>query len=235
MAGHSKWATTKRQKAVTDAKRGAMFTKIGNLIAIAARKGPDPDSNPSLAMAIEKAKAANMPKANIEKAIARITDKSTEQLEEITYEAYGPNGAAFVIEVATDNRNRTLPEVKATLSKNGGRLAEAGSVLFQFEQKGVIAISDQSEEIMMTALEAGAEDVEEEDGETFVYTAARDLMPVRNELADRGLKIVSAELEHIAQNQLDLNDETQEKVVQIMDALDDLDDVVNVHTNVALK
>lgn len=235
MAGHSKWATTKRQKAVTDAKRGVMFAKISNLIAIAARKGPDPASNPSLAMAIDKAKAANMPKANIERAIARVSDKSAAQLEEITYEAYGPSGAAFVIEVATDNRNRTLPEIKAVLSKSGGRLAEVGSVLFQFEQKGVITIADQSEEIMMAALEAGAEDVEEENGETFVYTAVHDLMSVRDKLATKNLKIISAELEYIAQNQLDLNDELQEKVIQIMNALDDLDDVINIYTNVALK
>ena len=163
MSGHSKWATTKRQKAVVDAKRGALFTKIGNQIAIAARGGTDPAMNPSLAMVLEKARHANMPKANIERAIARAADKSAAAMIEEVYEAYGPGGVGIIIEVATDNKNRTLPEVRHTLDKNGGRMADAGSVMFQFARKGVIEIAEKGEDALMAALEAGAADAVEED------------------------------------------------------------------------
>lgn len=234
MAGHSKWATTKRQKAVTDAKRGAIFTKIGNQIAIAARKGTDPEMNPALAAVIEAAKAANMPRANIEKAIARIEDKNAAQLEEVVYEAYGQGGAAIIIEAATNNRNRTLPEIKTALTKNGGRLADPGSVMFQFEQKGVIVIDDKTEDTIMLALEAGAEDAVEEAGNMIIYTTAKDLMPVRAELLAAGVKIRSAELEYIAKVEVDLNSEDQAKILKLLDVIDELDDIVNVHTNARL-
>lgn len=235
MSGHSKWATTKRQKAVVDAKRGAAFTKIGNLIAIAARKGTDPVANPTLAMAIEKAKQINMPKANIEKAVARVADKNAAVLEEITYEAYGPNGAAMIIEVATDNRNRTLPEIKSTLNKHGGRLADAGSVLFQFDQKGVLELEKASESQMLAALDAGADDVTEENDQMVVYTQAKDLMSVRQALIDAGAKVISAELEYIAKQPLKLDSDNQEKMMNLMNLIDDLDDTVNVHTNVVFE
>ncbi len=234
MAGHSKWATTKRQKAVTDAKRGAIFTKIGNQIAIAARKGTDPEMNPALAAVIETAKAANMPKANIEKAIARVEDKNATQLEEVIYEAYGQGGAGIIIEAATDNRNRTFPEVKTALTKNGGRLADPGSVMFQFEQKGVIVIDDKTEDTIMLALEAGAEDATEEDGQMVIYTAAKDLMPIRGSLISAGVKVNSAELEYIANHEIELDAEDQAKILKLLDVIDDLDDVVNVHTNAKL-
>ena len=188
MSGHSKWATTKRQKAVVDAKRGALFTKIGNQIAIAARAGADPAMNPSLAMVLEKARHANMPKANIERAIARATDKSAAALIEEVYEAYGPGGVGIVIEVATDNKNRTLPEVRHTLDKNGGRMADSGSVMFQFARKGVIVISEKGDEAMMEALEAGAEDASEEEDGIEIITEASDLMKVRQALVDAGLE-----------------------------------------------
>ncbi len=231
MSGHSKWATTKRQKAVTDAKRGAVFTKIGNQIAIAARRGTDPLMNPNLAMAIEKAKQANMPKANIEKAIARVADKNAAQLEEIIYEGYGPGGVGFVIEVATDNRNRTLPEVKSALTKTGGRFADAGSVLFQFEQKGVIITSGKSEDIILLALDAGAADAQEDGEELVVYTDPKDLMSVRKALLDAGAKVEQAEIEFVAKNKIVTDDETSQKVMRIMDAIDEIDDVVNIYTN----
>lgn len=231
MSGHSKWATTKRQKAVTDAKRGAVFTKIGNQIAIAARKGTDPLMNPNLAMAIEKAKQANMPKANIEKAIARVADKNAAQLEEIIYEGYGPGGVGFVIEVATDNRNRTLPEVKSALTKTGGRFADAGSVLFQFEQKGVIITSGKSEDIILLALDAGAADAQEDGEELVIYTDPKDLMSVRKALLDAGAKVEQAEIEFVAKNKIVTDDETSQKVMRIMDAIDEIDDVVNIYTN----
>ena len=231
MSGHSKWATTKRQKAVVDAKRGALFTKIGNQIAIAARSGTDPAMNPSLAMVLEKARLANMPKANIERAIARVADKSAAALIEETYEAYGPGGVGIIIEVATDNKNRTMPEVRHTLEKNGGRMADPGSVMFQFTRKGVIFTKAKGDELMMTALDAGADDVAEEEDGTTIYTASSDLMKVRSALIDAGFEIDSAELQYVPNNTVPIDEETSVKVEKILDAIDDLDDVVAVHTN----
>lgn len=232
MSGHSKWATTHRQKAVVDAKRGAIFTKLGNQIAIAARGGTDPALNSSLAMAIEKAKAANMPSANIQRAIDRVADKSAAALEEITYEGYGPGGVGIIIETATDNRNRTLPEVKTALVKNGGRIADAGSVAFQFTRKGVIIVEGSGEDLLLQILDAGAEDATEEDGEMTVYTDQKDLAAVRTALAEQGLVIKDAELQYVPNSVIEVADaETAQKLMKVVDALDDLDDVVNVHTN----
>ncbi len=231
MSGHSKWATTKRQKAVVDAKRGALFTKIGNQIAIAARSGTDPAMNPSLAMVLEKARLANMPKANIERAIARVADKNAAALIEETYEAYGPGGVGIIIEVATDNKNRTMPEVRHTLEKNGGRMADPGSVMFQFTRKGVIFTKAKGDELMMTALDAGAEDVLDEEDGTTIYTAASDLMKVRSALIEAGIEVDSAELQYVANNNVPVDEETGAKVEKILDAIDELDDVVAVHTN----
>ncbi len=231
MSGHSKWATTKRQKAVVDAKRGALFTKIGNQIAIAARGGTDPAMNPSLAMVLEKARLANMPKANIERAIARVADKNAAALIEETYEAYGPGGVGIIIEVATDNKNRTMPEVRHTLEKNGGRMAEPGSVMFQFTRKGVIFTKAKGDDLMMAALDAGAEDIADEEDGTTIYTAASDLMKVRAALIDGGIEIDSAELQYVPNSTVPIDEETAPKVEKILDAVDDLDDVVAVHTN----
>ena len=231
MSGHSKWATTKRQKAVVDAKRGALFTKIGNQIAIAARAGTDPAMNPSLAMVLEKARHANMPKANIERAIARAADKSAAALIEEVYEAYGPGGVGIVIEVATDNKNRTMPEVRHTLDKSGGRMADPGSVMFQFTRKGVIEISEKGEDALMAALEAGAEDATEEDEGIVIYTSASDLMKVRKALVDGGLTATSAELQYVPNNYVPVEGENAEKLEKLLGAIDDLDDVTNVYTN----
>ena len=233
MSGHSKWATTKRQKAVVDAKRGALFTKIGNQIAIAARSGTDPSMNPSLAMVLEKARLANMPKANIERAIARVADKNAAALIEETYEAYGPGGIGIIIEVATDNKNRTMPEVRHTLEKNGGRMADPGSVMFQFTRKGVIFTESKGDEVMMAALDAGAEDVLDEEDGTTIYTAAGDLAKVREALIAAGYEVKEAELKYVPNNEVEVEGETAEKVEKILDAIDDLDDVVAVHTNAA--
>ena len=231
MSGHSKWATTKRQKAVVDAKRGALFTKIGNQIAIAARQGTDPSMNPSLAMVLDKARHANMPKANIERAIARAADKSAAALIEEVYEAYGPGGVGIVIEVATDNKNRTMPEVRHTLDKNGGRMADPGSVMFQFARKGVIVIAEKGEDALMAALEAGAEDASEEDDGIEIITAASDLMKVRDQLKDAGLTITSAELQYVPSNYVPVEGDAAEKLEKLLSAIDDLDDVTNVYTN----
>ncbi len=232
MAGHNKWSKIKRDKGVNDAKRGAVFTRIGNQIAIAARSGTDPDMNPALAMAIEKARQANMPKDNIQRSIDRVADKSAAALEEITYEGYGPGGVGIIIETATDNRNRTLPEVKTALVKNGGRIADAGSVMFQFTRKGVIRVTETGEDTLMTILEAGAEDVVEDGDETLVYTDQKDLMKVRASLKGAGLTVTDAELQYVPNTPVAISDqETADKVMRVLDVLDDVDDVVNVHTN----
>lgn len=232
MSGHSKWSTIKRQKGANDAKRGALFTKLGNQIAIAARGGTDPNLNSALSMAIEKAKAANMPTSNIERSIQQVSDKSAAQLEEITYEGYGPGGAAVLVEVATDNRNRTYPEVRLAFTKNGGSMAEQGSVAFQFARKGTIRVKGSGEDRLLKILDAGAEDAVEEDGDTVVYTAPADLAKVRNNLLEAGLDIIESELAFVPTNTLKISDtETARKIVNLMNALDDLDDVTNTYTN----
>jgi len=235
MSGHSKWSTIKREKGAKDAKRGAVFTKIGNQIAIAARGGIDPTMNASLAMAIEKAKQANMPVANIQRAIDRVADKSAAQLEESTYEAMGPGGIGIIIETATDNKNRTFPDVRTALTKNGGRIADAGSVMFQFTRKGVINVAASGEDALLTVLDAGAEDAVEEGDELIVYTDQKDLAKVRTAIAESGLKVTGAELQYVPNAPVVVEgEENINKVFKILDALDDLDDVTNVHTNADL-
>lgn len=232
MSGHSKWATTHRQKAIVDAKRGAVFTKIGNLIAIAAKNGSDPAMNPNLALAIEKARAANMPKENIQRAIDRAADKNAAVMEEGLYEAYGPGGVGIVVEVATDNKNRTYPEVRTALTKNGATMADGGSVLFQFTRKGVIRVAATGEDALLTVLDAGAADaVEEGDGIT-VYSDMKDLAKVRTALVDAGLKVDDAELQYVANAAIPVDsEETARKLYKILDAVEEIDEVVNVHTN----
>lgn len=233
MSGHSKWSTIKREKGAKDAKRGAIFTKIGNQIAIAARGGTDPTMNSALAMAIEKAKAVNMPAANIQRAIDRVADKNAVALEEITYEGMGPGGIGIIIEAATDNRNRTLPEVKNALVKNGGRIADSGSVAFQFTKKGVIRVSETDEEALLKVLDAGAEDAVEEDGELVVYTDQKDLAKVRTVIMGNGLKVNAAELQYVPNSLIEISDtEIALKIIKLLEAIDDLDDVVNVFSNV---
>lgn len=237
MSGHSKWATIKRQKGAKDAQRGVLFTKLGNQIAIAARSGTDPVHNSALAMVIDKAKKAGMPNANIDRSIQRVSDKSAAQLEEALYEGYGPGGVAILVEVATDNKNRTLPEVRAAFSKNGGNMAEPGSVGFQFSRKGVIRVKGQGDELELAAIDAGAEDIfeEEETGETVIDTAQSDLAKVRDALKDAGHEVVDAELTYVPNNTMEISEpETARKIINLMDALEDLDDVTATHTNFEL-
>ena len=232
MSGHSKWSTIKREKGAKDTKRGAVFTKIGNQIAIAARSGTDVSMNSALQMAIEKAKQANMPSVNIQRAIDRAADKNAATLEETTYEAMGPGGVGIIIETATDNKNRTFPEIKNALTKNGGRIADAGSVMFQFTRKGVITVTATGEDALLTVLDAGAEDAVEENGEMIVYTDQKELAKVRTALLSAGLVVTSAELQYVPNATIIIDDvEQAHKVLKVMDALDDLDDVTNVHTN----
>lgn len=236
MSGHSKWSTIKREKGAKDAKRGAVFTKIGNQIAIAARSGTDPAMNSALALAIERAKAVNMPSSNIQRAIDRVADKNAAILEEATYEAYGPGGIGIIIETATDNKNRTYPDVRTALTKNGGTMADAGSVAFQFVRKGVIRVAANGEEALLTILDAGAEDAIEEDNGITVYTDQKDLARVRTALIDAGLEVKEAELQYMPNVPVEINDhEVAQKVLKLLDALDELDDVVNVHTNADMR
>jgi YebC/PmpR family DNA-binding regulatory protein len=230
MSGHSKWSTIKRQKGVNDAKRGAVFTRIGNQIA--ARGGTDPTMNSALAMAIEKAKAANMPSSNIERAIARVADKSAAQLNEVMYEGYGQGGVGILVECATDNLNRTYPEVRNAFNKKGGNIAESGAVAFQFTRKGSIRVKASGDDAILAVLDAGAEDAIESDGELQVYTDAKELAKVREAIKAAGLDISEAELTYVPNNTIEITDaETAKKIMNLIDALEELDDVVATHTN----
>jgi YebC/PmpR family DNA-binding regulatory protein len=232
LSGHSKWSTIKREKGAKDAARGAVFTKLGNAIALAARSGTDADTNFSLRLAIDKAKAANMPSNNIQRAIDRIKDKSAAQLTEVLYEGYGPGGVAVLVECATDNINRTYPIVKLAFSKHGGNIAEKGAVAFQFDHKGMIRVKGSGDDLMLQVLDAGADDMQEEGDESVVYTAATDLAKVRDALKQAGLEITEAELTYVPNNTIEVTDEpTAGKIMRMMDALDDCDDVVNTHVN----
>lgn len=237
MAGHSKWAKIHRGKAVEDAKRGAKFTKLGNAIAIAARNGADPDLNFTLRLAIEKAKEANMPSANIQRAIDRGSGKlGGEQIQEVMYEGYGPGGAAILVECATDNIKRTYPDVRLAFSKHGGNIAEKGSVAFQFDQKGVITVKGSGEDLLLEVLDAGAEDAEEDDGEITIYTDPKELAKVRKALEDKNIKVSEAELSYIPKNTVMISDEsTAGKLTRLMDALEDIDDVTKTHVNFDLE
>lgn len=232
MSGHSKWSTIKREKGAKDAARGAVFTKLGNAIAIAARAGTDPDTNFTLRLAIDRAKAANMPSANIQRSIDRAKDKDAAQLTEVLYEGYGSGGVAVLVECATDNINRTYPEVKLAFSKHGGSIAEKGSVAFQFDHKGMIRVKATGDDLMLQALEAGAEDVQEEGDESVVYTDAKDLAKVRDALREAGIEITEAELTYVPNNTVEITDAaTAGKIMRMMDALESNDDVSTTHVN----
>ena len=233
MSGHSKWSTIKRQKGAKDAARSAVFTKLGNNIAVAARSGADPDMNFSLRLAVDRAKAANMPNANIQRSIDRGSGKlGGTQIQEVMYEGYGPGGTAIMVECATDNINRTLPEVKLAFSKHGGNLAEKGAVAFQFEHKGMIRVKGSGDDVLMKALDAGAQDVEEDGGESIIYTDPKELAKVRQALKDGGMEMTETELTYVSKTTVEISDaDTAGKIMRLMDALDDLDDVTNTHVN----
>jgi len=233
MSGHSKWSTIKRQKGAKDAARGAIFTKLGNAIAVAARGGADPDTNFTLRLAVDKAKAANMPVANIQRSIDRGSGKlGGEQIQEVMYEGYGPGGVAILVECATDNLNRTYPEVKLAFSKHGGNIAEKGAVAFQFEHKGMIRIAGNGDDLMLQVLDAGAEDMVEEGEESIVYTDPKQLAKVRDTLREARVEILEAELTYVPSNTVQVEDAaTAGKILRLMDALDDLDDVSTTHVN----
>ncbi|MFA5124818.1 MAG: YebC/PmpR family DNA-binding transcriptional regulator [Patescibacteria group bacterium] len=239
MSGHSKWAKTHRQKSVTDAKKGATFTKIANLITIAAREsGGDPETNFKLRLAIDKAREANMPKDNIERAITKGTgaNKDGVNFEEIIYEVVGPAGVGFIIEAITDNKNRTVADLKSVLNKNGGQLGSSGSVSWNFKRLGslLIASTDLSEEQELELIEAGAEDIKRmpATAEAEITTSVESLSQVTNKAKGLGLAIKETSIVYQPKDEINITNETdREKIERLYNTIDDLDDITNVYTN----
>jgi YebC/PmpR family DNA-binding regulatory protein len=235
MGGHSHWSTIKRQKGASDAKRGQIFTKLSREISVAAREGgQDPTMNPRLRLAIEKAKEGNMPADTIKRAIERGGPGDAANLQEITFEGYGPGGVAILIQTVTDNRNRTVAEVRTTLSRNGGTMGEAGSVAWQFESRGVIGLEPDTsdpDEVALLAIDAGAEDVRVEGQYIEVVTAPTDLDKVRRALSDAGMKVTLAELSQVPKNSLPVDDKAAMSALRLLDVIEDLDDVQKVYSN----
>jgi len=236
MAGHSKWAQIKHKKAVTDARRGAEFTKLARAIQVAARDGGgDPAGNASLANAIQKAKDAGMPKQNIERAIAKGTGADTDAaaIETVVYEGYGPGGVAILVEALTDNRNRTGSEIRHIFSRTGGNLGEPGSVAWQFEKKGIVVVDADraSEDDLMVAIDAGVEDVGQDENVYEVVTAPGDVQAVREALEDAGIPIESAELTMRPTSRVDVEEGQVGGLMRLIEALEDHDDVNAVHAN----
>jgi YebC/PmpR family DNA-binding regulatory protein len=235
MSGHSKWSTIKRKKGANDARRGKLFTKLARDITIAARQSGDIDANFALRLAVDRARAANMPKENIDRAVKRGTGelKEGEELVEIIYEAYAPHGVALLVEVATDNRNRTLSNIKHVLTRSGGSMAEPGSVSWQFERKGYITVSASSDydEVFMVAADAGADDVIGSEDMIEVYTPKEALHAVLDALRGAGIEVDEARLEWVPKTPLDLEPEAALKVMGVIEDLEEQDDTQSVFSN----
>jgi YebC/PmpR family DNA-binding regulatory protein len=237
MSGHSKWSTIKRQKGAADAKRGAVFTKLSREIIQAAKQGgADTTMNFKLRLAIQRAKAANMPNDNIERAIARGSGSGAdgEQLDEIMYEGYGPGGTAILVSALTDNRNRTVAEVRHRFSRSGGNLGETGSVGWQFEAKGLITVpvtGHDPDEIALQAIDAGADDVEVDGDVIEVQTEPANLEPVRKTLESNGLEIENADFAMVPKVTVELDEKTAHQTLKLIEALEDLEDVQRVYSN----
>jgi YebC/PmpR family DNA-binding regulatory protein len=234
MSGHNKWSSIKHKKAATDAKRGKIYTRIVKEIILAARNGGDPDGNPRLRTAIAAAKQANMPRENIERAVKRGTGElEGVNYEEVTYEGYGHNGVGIVVDVLTDNKNRTVADIRHVFSKYGGAMAEAGAVSWNFEQKGYFTIPSENldeDEVMMAALEAGAEDVQKADDIYEIYTSPTDFHTVLSNMEQAGYQVENAELTKLPKSTINA-DEVADKVMKLIDQLEDLDDVQKVYAN----
>lgn len=231
MSGHSKWSTIKRQKAAQDQKRGNIFTKLARNIAVAAKNGKDPEMNPSLRQAIDTARSANMPKDNIEKAILRGSGELPgQQIEEATYEAYAPGGVALIIEVITDNKNRTVAAIKSSLSKFNGKLAGSNAVAYMFQKKGVIRIENANEELQLKAIDAGAEDVLEEEGGLTIHTAIQDLDEISKALG----KVDYAGVDMVPETKVEVEDNTKATLDKLLTELEENDDVNNIYNNAGL-
>ncbi len=237
MSGHSKWSTIKRQKGANDAKRGAIFTKLSKAISIAVVSGggvPDPAQNFRLRLAVEAARAANMPKENIERAIEKGAGKGGGVMEEVLYEGFGPNGVGIIVEAATDNKNRTTSEVANAFNKNGGNMGAMGSVSYQFKKMGQLVVEKGNksfDDLFLEAADSGAEDVEEADELAFVYTNPSDLAKVRDSLSDKGIVVKEMELIFKPTVTMEVDDATGEKVMNLLERIEELDDVQKTYSN----
>ena len=243
MSGHSKWATIKRKKGAADAKRGQLFTKLTREITMSAKEGGgDAESNFRLRLAVQKARGENMPLENIQRAIQRGTGSGAEggaAYEEITYEGYGPHGVAFLVQALTDNRNRTVAEVRSIFTKGGGSLGEAGSVAWIFEPHGLIVVEpkkgDDPDELTLAAIDAGAEDVTNlEDGQLEIVTGFEDFKHVQDALTSAGMQVTNAERTMVPKTTMSLEEKDMEQILRLMERLEDLDDVQTVYTNLDL-
>ncbi len=236
MAGHSKWAGIKHKKAIVDSRRGKLFTKLARAITVAAKEGGgDVDGNPRLALAVQKAKDASMPKDNIERAIAKGTGAGadTDALEDVLYEGYGPGGVALLVEAVTENRNRTGSEVRHIFGKHGGSLGEPGSVAYLFDKKGLVVVDGErySEDDLMVAIDAGAEDISLDDDVFEIVCEPGDLTAVREALTGAGIEIETAEVAQQPKTRVPLDEEQAGRLLRLVDALEDQDDVDTVHAN----
>ena len=237
MAGHSKWANIKHKKAKEDAKRGQVFTKLARKITVAAKEGgPDPDSNVRLRLAIDEARSFNMPNDNIERAIQRaVGGLEGVSYSEVLYEGYGPNGVAIMLHALTDNRNRTASEVRHRFSKYGGNLGDSGCVAWMFNRRGLLVIERgenvDEDDVMMLALEAGAEDVVVEGDVIEIHTDPSDFIRIKEDLEGQGLNFIGAEISYIPQNTVQVNQEQAEKVEKLIEVLEELDEVQEVYAN----
>ncbi|MBI2032238.1 MAG: YebC/PmpR family DNA-binding transcriptional regulator [Candidatus Levybacteria bacterium] len=238
MSGHSKWSTIKRQKGAADIKRGATFTKISNAITIAVKQGGgvgDPDQNPRLRLAVEMARSANMPKDNIERAIQRASNKGEGELQEVIYEGFAPGGVSVIVEAVTDNTNRTTSEVKSLFNKSGANFAQPGAVSYQFKQTGEIVIHKNGksiDEIFLSAADLGASDVEDAGDEAVIYTETSLLDGIKKGLESQGFLIVSSEISRKPISKVVLSVDQEEKIVNFLSALEEMDDVQKVYSNI---
>jgi YebC/PmpR family DNA-binding regulatory protein len=236
MSGHSHFKTIKAQKELTDAKKGKTFSKYGRLITIAAKEGGDPIMNPKLKIAIEQAKSFNMPKENIERAIKKGTGElAGENLETVSYEGFGPGGIAIIIDGITDNTNRTLGEIKATLNQNGGKMAGEGAVRWMFERKGAITVPIQGktkEELELLAIELGAEDVSSNENSLYIYTKPEDLEKIKRAMEEKQIKIDSASIDYVAKEGVEISAKEKEQTQKLFEALDENDAVNDIYSNI---
>ncbi|MFZ5591946.1 MAG: YebC/PmpR family DNA-binding transcriptional regulator [Bacillota bacterium] len=241
MSGHSKWSTIKRKKAKVDAQRGKVFTRLSKEIIVAARLGGgDPDNNPRLKAAIMRAKEANIPNDNIQRAILKGTGElGGGNYEELVYEGYGPGGVAVMMEIMTDNRNRTAGEIRHLFAKNGGNLGETGCVAWQFQKKGLIVVEPgdnlSEDDLLMAALDAGAEDMRTEDDSFEIYTAPEEVETVRQKLVEQGIVVAAAQVTMLPQSTVKLAGKEAEQMLKLMEALEDHDDVQEVYANFEIE
>lgn len=236
MSGHSKWSQIKRQKAAGDAKKGQVFTRVTREIFLAVRQGgADPETNFRLRLAMEKARAANMPKDNIQRAVERASGRAEgAAIEEMVYEGYAPGGVSLLVEVATDNRNRTASEIRGVFTRHGGKLGESGSVQWMFEQKGVLELDVRGrdpDDATLRAIDAGAEDVEPADGVLTIYTAPGAVERVKAQLETQGERVISAEVSMRPNQTVRADGTTADRVLRLVESLEELDDVQRVHAN----